>query len=199
MQVRRHATRLVAAAVLAAGLAGCAGDPVKPAPYTPSAVTSSSPAASPTPSTPPPSADAPIPPPLPDPSKYQTVAGAEAFAEYYWQMVNYAQTSQDLAPLRTLGTATCAGCRREIEGLRQVFGEGGTFKGGAYTATALSVKTSHVGGHPAYDVILNLAAEPGTVAYPRTTRDGPTAQRHRIRMTVSWARRAWYVEYWGNE
>jgi hypothetical protein len=125
-------------------------------------------------------------------------AGAEAFAEYYWQMVNYAQSSADLAPLRTLGTATCKPCRNLIRLLQQVFDDGGAIKGGDYTATALSAKPGHDGDHPAYTVTLMLTAESGTVEYPRTTRDRPAA-KSRIQMSFVWSRGAWYVELWAAE
>jgi len=192
MNVRRHATLPVLLSPLVMGLSGCGGDAPKPAPYTPSPTT-----ASPSPSTSP-SADDSTPPPLPSVAKQKTVAGAKAFAEYYWQMVNYAQSSQDVAPLRKLGEPTCEACRGGIEGLQQIFDDGGKVEGGKYTARALSEKTYEADGFKSYQVILKISTEDETLDYPGTKRDQFAAgESHQTQMSLSWSEGSWHVEYWG--
>ena len=43
---------------------------------------------------------------MPAAAKRHTAAGAEAFVQFYWEMVNYAQRSGDVDGLRVLGDKT---------------------------------------------------------------------------------------------
>ncbi|GAA1114932.1 hypothetical protein GCM10009668_41970 [Nocardioides dubius] len=70
-------------------------------------------------------------------------AGAEAFVRHYFALVNYAQATGDLEPLRAVSGAECSGCQAGVQWLEKVARKGWTIKGGSYgtrseTAVALS-------------------------------------------------------------
>jgi hypothetical protein len=193
MNVRRHATLLVLLSPLVMGLSGCGGDAPKPAPYTPSPTT-----ASPRPSTSP-SADDPTPPPLPTVAKQKTVAGAKAFAEYYWQMVNYAQSSQDVAPLRKLASETCEGCVGGADGLEEIFDGGGKITGGTYTTADVSGKVTYAGSHKHWEVILRTSTTRETIDMPGTKNDRKfPAASYKTQMSIGWISGGWQIDYVGD-
>ena len=107
------------AALTVAVLGACTGDAADPTTSTPTSSASSSsasptsPATSASPS--PTSAYVPVKPKFPAAAKKQTDAGAVAFAEYYWEAVNFAVTQPDANILITLSDAECQLCTRHKE------------------------------------------------------------------------------------
>jgi len=127
MELSAVGARLSALIVVMAVAAGCGGDPPTPPPFTPSTSVSS------------PTSTAPTEPVLPEAAKEPTAQGAKAFAEFYWEMANYAQESGDTSGIRALGAPTCRPCKGGAEGVDKVYGDGGVINGGAYSAKALSL------------------------------------------------------------
>src|SRR4051812_38018201 len=77
-------------------VAGCSDDDPEPkfAPTPSESASSASPSSSATPETPQPT--------MPEAARGSDASSAEAFVKFYWDVVNYAQTSGDLDPLRGL-------------------------------------------------------------------------------------------------
>lgn len=75
----------------------------------------------------------PVEPELPAAAKEATEAGARAFIEYYWELINYAQVTGDVKALKAVSGPNCDGCKAGIRGVRDLYTEGGHVEGGDYT------------------------------------------------------------------
>ncbi|HEX8779856.1 MAG TPA: DUF6318 family protein, partial [Nocardioides sp.] len=97
----RLAAGVVAAALPLALLAGCGEDEPQPKFDEP---TSESPSASPSPS-------GPVEPTPPAAMKGDDVEAAEAFATYYFQLLDYGRLTGDTRPVKSLTLPTCVACQ----------------------------------------------------------------------------------------
>lgn len=79
-------------------------------------------------------------PDLPDAATKATEDGARAFIAYYWDVVNYAQVTGDVKPLKRVSGTTCDGCQRAIKVVEDLYREGGHAEGGQYDLTIDRVK-----------------------------------------------------------
>ncbi|WP_395696242.1 DUF6318 family protein [Nocardioides sp.] len=113
-------TRVVIAVVgaLVLGVTACSGSDPEPRVAPPSS-TSTSPTTSPSPSA----------PTMPAAARGTDAASAEAFVRFYWEMVNYAQATGDVAGLRLLGDK-CIGCDAAIKFIQSSYEGGGRIIGG---------------------------------------------------------------------
>jgi hypothetical protein len=117
--MRRAALGAVA---LLLALAGCGGDPkADPSP----SPTPSSPATSPVSTTP----STPV---LPEEAKADTKAGAIAFVKYYVELINHAQATGDVSPLRSVEGTRCESCRKVRGSITQIYANGGSIEGGTW-------------------------------------------------------------------
>lgn len=128
--LRAAATALVA--VLA--LSSCDGgsDPADPSPTAQPSASSSEP--SPTPPT-----EKPVEPVLPAAATKATEAGARAFITYYWDLINYAQVTGDVKPLKGVSGPNCAGCNAGINSVKKLYEDGGHLEGGEYAVNITKI------------------------------------------------------------
>lgn len=127
--------RWVTAALLSGALAltACEAEPAAPA--EPAEPPSSAPTSSePTSTAPTTEPTGPVEPTLPPEAEANTKAGAEAFAKFYWEVVNYAQSSGDTAALAKIQDRECDFCRGGTEWIDDVHSRGGMITGGDYIA-----------------------------------------------------------------
>ncbi|MBM7520067.1 DUF6318 family protein [Nocardioides nitrophenolicus] len=82
----------------------------------------------------------PVEPTLPDAAREASEAGARAFIEYYWELVNYAQVTGDVKALRKASGKTCGGCTKGIAAVEDLYGAGGRAEGGEYKLTITRIK-----------------------------------------------------------
>lgn len=120
--IARRVASLFGAGVLLCGLVACsqaAGDPGggSPSPAPPSVSASATPTPTPTPSATykPASADGPaenVPVPvMPEEAKLESKEGLEAFARYWYELVNYGFETGDVEPIRAISGPDCAVCK----------------------------------------------------------------------------------------
>lgn len=127
---RARAVLGVAAVLLTFGVAGCEDeDPADPIESTREPIPPHS--SSPTESTSPTDAG-PVEPSLPAEAEAETEAGAKAFVEYYWEVVNYARQTGEVDLLRNLSVPSCGGCNGGIESIERVYARGGRIAGGQF-------------------------------------------------------------------
>jgi hypothetical protein len=107
-------------------VAGCSDDDPEPKVDPPSSEAPSSVSPSPT-------ATAPTMPPA---AKGTDAAAAEAFVAFYWDTVNYAQASGDVAPLKVLADQ-CKGCDSGVAFIEAAYADGGEIRGGGGTVSRL--------------------------------------------------------------
>ena len=163
-------TSLTAVALLLV-LSGCSGD-ADPAPAPPSSSAPSSPTASPTPT----------PPVMPEAAKAHTEAGAKAFVEYFWEVVNYASTTGDTTQIRDLSLAECDGCDGGASAIEKVYRRGGTITGGRASLTVLRSELLLAGKLRIARIIFRATYASQTVDLPGEADDttvvpSPTKQR----------------------
>jgi len=184
MELSVVGARLSALIVVIGATAGCGGAPPTPPPFTPSTSVSS------------PTSTAPTEPVLPAAAKQPTASGAKAFAEFYWEMGNYAQATGDTDGLRALGASTCVACNAGVDAIDKLYAKGAVIRGGSYTPTVLeSVDTSSQ--VTAYTVTLKLRISPQTIDYPgKRKHESPESISRRVRMVVNYLQRAWIVAHW---
>jgi hypothetical protein len=76
---------------------------------------------------------------LPAAAREASEAGARAFIEYYWELINYAQATGDVKALKAVSASTCKGCGAGIRGIKKHYGSGGTIVGGTNRIARLSL------------------------------------------------------------
>ncbi|MET3809345.1 DUF6318 family protein [Arthrobacter sp. UYEF3] len=147
-----------AAAALLTGLlltaTACTGGQASPSAEPPAGSPATSASATPTPTpTPTPTAsykpadatgraqNVPV-PVLPEAAKAQTKEGLEAFARYWYQLLNYAYETGDLSRISSISSGTCALCGKVFPGIKTWNAEGKWIVGG--TVTVLAVQSTFV-------------------------------------------------------
>ena len=123
-----------AALVLPLALSGCSGDDPDPKmPQTTAAASSPSPTTSPT-------QDPTAEPTLPPEAEGNDEAAAEAFIRYYWDVVDYAQSTGDMKTLETLALPSCGSCETGNAYLRKLYNNGGALTGVDYKVDRVRVE-----------------------------------------------------------
>lgn len=74
----------------------------------------------------------PVEPTLPAAAEKSTKDGAEAFVEYYWEVVNYASATGDTSTLKDISLHGCQTCWSGIAWIDDVYAAGGRITGGSY-------------------------------------------------------------------
>lgn len=122
----RVTNTLAAAALPLALLVGCSGE--EPEPKFPDEPSSSPTEASPS---------EPVEPTPPAAMERGDEAGAKAFVEYYFAMVNYARLTGETKDLSKLGLRSCTACDSIINTIVETRSNGGRIQGGDFTPTSV--------------------------------------------------------------
>jgi len=137
------------------------------------------------PTTPPPTA-----PPLPATATQDTPAGAQSFARYYIEVLDYASHTGDVQSLRRLGN--CETCLAQADGIEKSFKSGGHVEGGEIRI----INTE--------SVRLLRGAALVNITYDQATgksiaRNGKTENSRALRseifaLTLGWSKDSWNVQ-----
>lgn len=163
--VNRSRTALTALSMISVlALGACSGDDPEPkvADPSPSATLPSSPSTTPV--------SGPTEPTMPAAAQGTDAAAAEAFVEFYWEMVNYAQATGDVAGFKALGP-DCATCKRGVESIEETYRAGGTIRGGEGSISDLRVHFLDHPGDPRVIAEFTLTNRAQTVDYPGRSDD----------------------------
>ena len=164
---------------LTAVVSGCGGDPPAPPPFTPATAASS------------PTATGPVEPVLPEAANAPTAAGAEAFAKFYWETVNYAQATGDTAPVRAVSASTCQPCASSATAIEGIYADGGVVRGGEYTVTS-SRAFRLSSQHASFRLAVRVTNDAQEIDYPGTNRDESlNAGTSSVRMYVDFLQGRW--------
>ena len=171
-------------------LAGCSGGdaPSSALPSGSAPPQSSSPPSNPpstAATTPPPAA-----PPLPATATQDTPAGAQSFARYYIEVLDYASHTGDIQSLRGLGD--CGTCRAQADGIERFFKAGGHVEGGEIRITNTEavrfLKTAAL-------VSVTYDQTKGkSVAQNGRTENSPALRSETFALTLGWSKDSWNVQ-----
>jgi len=187
MELSVVGARLSALIVVIGVTAGCGGDPPTPPPFTPSTSVSS------------PTSTAPTEPVLPEAAKEPTAEGAKAFAEFYWEMGNYAQATGDTKAFRALASVTCTPCDGAADAVDDIYSRHGVIRGGEYSVSRLRA-VELASTPPRYLVKLRLHNAKQIVDFPGTRNDGGfDADSASFRFFADFLDGKWLASHWESE
>lgn len=177
---------VIASVVLVLGLAGCSSDDPEPNVAPPSPTVPSTTGTS-----------AETPPEMPDAAKGTDAAAAEAFVEFYWDTVNYAQRTGDLSSLREISAEECIACQAGLDYLADVFAKDGSITGGVGRVSDATAAFATNDGVTYAVVDFALTTDRQTVDLPGV-RDDETYKggRSDVRARLAPAATGWVMNYW---
>lgn len=177
---------VIAAATLLLGLSACSGEDPDPQVAPPSPTEPSTTGTS-----------AETPPEMPEAAKGTDAAAAEAFVKFYWETVNYAQQSGDLAGLREISSDKCIACQAGIDYLEDVFAKNGEFTGGVGRVSNPTAAFATNAGITYAVVDFDLALTRQRVDFPGTDEDEAyTGGSNRVRARLEPTSSGWIMDYW---
>lgn len=151
----RRVFLVLAAAALVMGGSACSddADPEAAPPDPPTPAVSTTPASGP------------VAPTLPPEAEGDDAAAAEAFVEYFWEVVKHAETTAEVETLETLMSPQCQGCAGGLKFLRDVFKNGGEIRGGNVTLSNFEVKELEGGPAALFEVRVDVISTRQVVSY----------------------------------
>lgn len=125
-------------------------------------------------------------PELPDAATEPTRQGAEAFVEYYVEVLNYAKSTGDAAPLRRWSWR-CRSCEKYAELYETTYANGGYYQGMNWSVATVTVFNAR----PGFFALLQMRATRGKHAdskdsEPKSFEAGAFDVRFRIQDERSW-------------
>jgi len=181
----RHGVPLLAL-LLALVLAACTGEDPDPEPTTGPSSTAA--ASTPTPS-------GPAEPVMPAAARKHTEAGAVAFVRYYWDLVSYAQLTQDGSTLADISSPHCAVCNGGQTFLQRVRKKRGEVSGGETSVVESQATKLYVRGK--FSMMLVKATTRSRammIDYPRGKPDTYPAGEDHVEIILSVRPGGWLVE-----
>lgn len=109
----------------------------------------------------------PVEPVMPETAKKPTKAGAIAFVEHYWDVVHFAEVSGTVSSLRSLSAPGCTRCTGGIEGLSEIFAEGGRIVSQPRMITIEDVRLARSGAQRVALVTATIRGSASKVIYAR--------------------------------
>lgn len=173
------------------GVVGCSDDSPGPEPGPSPTGSVSTPTPSSSSSAPEP---APTEPALPGAAKEATERGARAFIAYYWELINYAQVTGDVTALKRVSGPNCDGCNAGIEGIRDLYRDGGHIEGGDYAIRVVKLNALATGAEHSYEAKLTARTSEQQVVEPDGSTTTNPAASSTVVMAVIWADQAWRME-----
>lgn len=181
----RRVFLVLAAAALVMGGSACSddADPEAAPPDPPTPAVSTTPASGP------------VAPTLPPEAEGDDAAAAEAFVEYFWEVVNYAEQSGDTTGLVPLAMSSCDACRGGANSIREVHDAGGSFVGGK--VSVLSSKAVRLGSRGvAFGVSVELVFQPQDVRVPGEPRKRYEGGEGEYQFILQQVDGSWRVARW---
>ncbi len=176
---------------LVGGVVGCSDDGPEAGPSpSPTVSVSTSGSASP-------SEEVPVAPVLPEAAKVATEAGARAFIAYYWELINYAQVTGDVAVLGTMSARTCDVCTGFVDDLRKHYAAGGRIIGGRNAVRVISASQIETNSKSAlgYRLELDVSHDGQEIAAADGTSEARDAGSNRFTAYLLWADQSrWRVD-----
>lgn len=136
-------------------------------------------------------------PELPDSADQKSRAGAEAFIAYFWDVVNFSQSTGSADLIRDLGTQSCVGCEAAAKFVENIVSSGVEPEGGEYTVDNIESRRLFVQGQYLVRVDFDIRNEPLIIDAPGKRDDQVLdAIDGRGQFTLNWIDGEWRVGTW---
>ncbi|MCR1784137.1 hypothetical protein KVF89_16475 [Nocardioides carbamazepini] len=134
-------------------------------------------------------------PVLPDAAKQASEDGARAFITYYWDLINYAQVTGDVKALKAASGPSCEGCLDGIQGIRDLYKDGGHAEGGDYAVSF--EKVNRLKGSSsllAFEALLTVANTEQLLVSGDGSEQRSAAGSARMAVATQWTDDSWQME-----
>ncbi|MFS3128916.1 DUF6318 family protein [Nocardioides sp. Bht2] len=122
--------------------------------------------------------------------------GAQAFVRYYFALVNYAQRTGDLEPLREATDARCGECQRGVRWIEKVLKKGWTITGGEHRVRGVDAPR-RLGRESQYEVRFVLETSAQRIDASDGSKKGQSASRRtRLTAVTSHLPGGWQILRW---
>jgi hypothetical protein len=181
-------TRAVIATVVSLSvlsLGGCSGDDPEPRIAPPGSSAPTSPSTTP--------ASGPTEPVMPDEARGTDARAAAAFVKFYFEAVNYAQETGDVAALKRL-SVKCAGCDAGVRSITDTYHNNGEIRGG--TGSVHELQTGFIHRKPTDWAVVQCSVftSPQIVDLPGTHDDRRYPRGHTdVRLLLEPHEGAWVI------
>lgn len=136
----------------------------------------------------------PVEPELPAAAKEATEAGARAFIEYYWELINYAQVTGDVKTLKSVSGARCDGCQSGVDAIRSLYEGGGHIEGGEYTAVVKKMNRLQGDALIAFEALLTVKNVEQVVLNGDGSEHKSAAGTASVAVACQWTADSWHME-----
>lgn len=123
-------------------------------------------------------------------------AGAKAFVEYYWDLVDFAQASGDVDALASVSLPSCEACEGGMASIEKTYDQGGSIEGGEATVRELSAKPVQRGDDVVFEVQVRVVTTRQQVRVPGKKPSTYPPGDTRLQFIVEQVDGAWKVGRW---
>jgi hypothetical protein len=120
-------------------------------------------------------------------------SGAQEFAKYWFDSLNYGTATGDIAPLRGASESTCAMCADIVAAIRNSYGDGGYLQGGTYKVRAVKTEEFGLEDRPVLQISFDRTSRSGFAPDGQVRDSVPAASFVNSEITLAWTGDRWKV------
>jgi hypothetical protein len=120
-------------------------------------------------------------------------SGAQEFGKYWFDALNYATQTGDIAPLRGGSENNCAACADVIASIRNSYGDGGYLQGGTYKVRAVKSEEFGLEDRPVLQISFDRTSRSGFAPDGQVRDSVPAASFVSCEVTLAWTGNRWKV------
>jgi hypothetical protein len=136
----------------------------------------------------------PVEPQLPAAAKEASEAGARAFIEYYWELINYAQATGDVKALKAVSGANCEGCTAGLNAIRSLYVDGCHIEGGQYTTSVEKMNRLRGRSLVAFEALLTVKNLGQVVTKADGSQHKSAPGSASVAVACQWTAESWHME-----
>jgi hypothetical protein len=120
-------------------------------------------------------------------------SGAQEFVKYWFDALNYATQTGDVAPLRDASAPGCSACADLVASVRNSYGDGGYLQGGAFKVRSVTAEEFSLEDRPVLDVSFDRTSRAGIAPDGQVRDSQPAASFVSCSITLAWTGNHWKV------
>jgi hypothetical protein len=118
-------------------------------------------------------------------------SGAQEFAKYWFETLNYATQTGDIAPLRGASEPSCAACLDAVASVRNSYSDGGFLQGGTYTVRTARTEEFGLEDRPVLSISFDRSSRSGLAPDGQVRDSVPAASFVSCQLTLAWTGSGW--------